>query len=386
LISLCKLRTIPVQAVPAAGYKYEMYSDLRLTDPTYMYETNTFVFNHVFDHGINLVGPDGQNLPTWYQKAITTKATQKKIFAKHGDKHAFVHNNSIVYDNGSGNLKDLTRLNYFYITKRYNVDDLYKIWDIIFSDEDELIVLSSYAGDHYYILQMLLINLQDMTFENIGSFNSEHEFTGASLSARPSWGDNDNCIYCAYASNNELSINKFWWEIGFDHGEIYYYWYHIPYTLQDNSVPENCSISLNVSPDTDDTYFPVVLFEDTSGLPYSGWGNVSFKNYHGYVSNEDDHIPSVKDFALSCYPNPARSLIQLKLDTPLQTQHHEVEIYNLRGQKVKSITTTGKKSNTGFEYDWNLKDANNKKVSSGIYFIRVKVDRKTKISKKITVL
>ncbi|HHV36575.1 MAG TPA: T9SS type A sorting domain-containing protein [Candidatus Cloacimonetes bacterium] len=369
-----------------AGYKYEMYPDLRLFELADLYGNNSFIFNHIFDHGINIVNQAGESLPIRHEKVITAKATQKKIFAKRGNKHAFVHNNSIIYDDGSGYLKDLTRLNYWYITKRYNPDDSYKIRDMILSDENTLIVLLSYTGTHHYILEMLLINLQDFTFSNMGSSYSEHEFTSASLSTRPSWGDDDDCFYVAYVTNSELFVNKAWWEAGDDWGEVYYHCYHIPYTLQDNSVPENCSFSLNVSPDTDNTYFPVVLFEDTSGMPYSGWGNVSFKNYHGHVSNEDDHIPSVKDFALSCYPNPARSLIQLKLDTPLHTQHHEVEIYNLRGQKVNSITDTGKKSNTGFEYDWNLRDANNKKVSSGIYFIRVKVDGKTKISKKITVL
>ncbi|MFA5615167.1 MAG: T9SS type A sorting domain-containing protein, partial [Methanoculleus sp.] len=65
---------------------------------------------------------------------------------------------------------------------------------------------------------------------------------------------------------------------------------------------------------------------------------------------------------------------------------HVVEIYNLRGQKIRSISGLGTKSEASTKYDWDMKDANNKRVSSGIYFIRVKIDGKTKISKKITVL
>lgn len=361
-----------------AGYKYQMYSDLRLI------ELSTSIFGYVFDHGINIVNQDGIGPNIRNQKVITSRATQKKIFDTSGNKSAFVHNNNILYDNGTGNLIDLTKLNYWYIAKRYNADDYYKIEDMIFSDENTLIVLSSYDGDNDYCLNMLLINLQNGTFDNIGTFISQHEITSASLSTRPSWGEHDSSFYCAYVSNNEIYINKVWWEEGYDYG-VYYDSHHIPYHLYDNSVPENCSINLNVSPQINDTFFPVVLCEDSSGLPYSGWGNVSFKNYHGYVSNEDDFIPGVKEIALSCYPNPARDRLELKLDILPHIQH-EVDIYNLRGQKVRSITGLGVKGDTGLIYDWDMKDAKSKKVSSGIYFIRVKIDGKTKISKKITVM
>ena len=377
----------PGASMGGSGYRYEMHSDLRLLEPTYSIEFGTSLFSYVFDHGINLVSQTGQRPPIVNEKVVSTRATQKKTFATCENKYAFVHNNSILYDNGSGNLRDLTTVNYFYIAKRYDAEAHYKVEDLIFSDENTLIVLSSYAGsvENYYVLQLMLINLQNMTFAIIGSFTSEHEFTGASLSTRPPWGDHDNTFYCAYVTDNEISINKVWWEPGNDYGEPYYYGHSVPYHLYDNSVPENCSICLNVSPEIYGTYFPVVLFENTSGLPYSGWGNVSFKTFSGYVSNEDDHIPSVKDIALSCYPNPAHSHIQLKLDTPPHIQH-VVEIYNLRGQKIRSISGLGTKSEASTKYDWDMKDANNKRVSSGIYFIRVKIDGKTKISKKITVL
>ena len=362
-------RPYPGAAGFGSGYKYEITPDLRFN------EINTSIFSYVFDHGINLVNQEGIILPTINEKVVTTKATQKKIFAKSENRYAFAHNNSILYDDGTGNLQDLTQLNSWYMPGHIN--DRYKIVDMVFSPMNTLAILASYNNDRG--LGLMLINLGDMSFQDIKSFNSGHEITSASLTKTIR-----NTLHLAYVSNNQLFVNMIWW--GGVGSDPVYGWHCEPYGLVDNYVPDNCSISFNIMLEYSNGIFPIVLFENTSGLPYSGWGNVSFKNYYGYVSNEDELIPSVKDFALSCYPNPVRSLVQLKLDTPLPTEHHEVEIYNLRGQKVNIITDTGKKSNTGFEYDWNLKDVNDRKVSSGIYFIRIKVDGKTKISKKITVL
>lgn len=81
------------------------------------------------------------------------------------------------------------------------------------------------------------------------------------------------------------------------------------------------------------------------------------------------------------YPNPfnPKTTIMFDIGNAGKTQ---VEIFNVKGQKVKTLLNEymeiGKHS-----VIWEGKDSNNKRVSSGVYFYKVSVNGKQKISKML---
>ncbi|MCF7792442.1 MAG: CapA family protein [Candidatus Cloacimonetes bacterium] len=99
------------------------------------------------------------------------------------------------------------------------------------------------------------------------------------------------------------------------------------------------------------------------------------------VQNNENQIPDLKTAKLhQNYPNPFNpsTTISFSLNTEI-SENTELNIYNLRGQKVKSfrnhaefIETFGN-PNT-YSVTWNGTNNNNKHVSSGIYFYQLKVD------------
>jgi len=60
----------------------------------------------------------------------------------------------------------------------------------------------------------------------------------------------------------------------------------------------------------------------------------------------------------------------------------ELTVYNIKGQKVKSLVNDTQQAGTR-NVDWNCKDDNNNPVSSGIYFYKIKTDADVKMSKMI---
>ncbi len=90
------------------------------------------------------------------------------------------------------------------------------------------------------------------------------------------------------------------------------------------------------------------------------------------TSNEDDYIahPTVK---LSCFPNPFRvsTMINLKTQAPLHSPI--IEIYNVKGQRIKSLELRNIISGE-ISITWDGTDNIQKQVSSGLYFLKIKSD------------
>lgn len=98
------------------------------------------------------------------------------------------------------------------------------------------------------------------------------------------------------------------------------------------------------------------------------------------VSNE---IPEASRLSLnlSAYPNPFNPTTTLEFDNP-KHKNAEVSLYNIRGRLIKTmenLEVIGGKSRV----TWDGKDKNNKKVSSGIYFCKVKVGTLTNTQKLV---
>ncbi len=89
--------------------------------------------------------------------------------------------------------------------------------------------------------------------------------------------------------------------------------------------------------------------------------------------------------ALCNYPNPFNPETTIRFTTQNTKKNTELIIYNLKGQKVKTLVNevlpAGEHSVV-----WNGKDENNRSVASGVYFYKMKVDDKTIATKKCLLL
>ena len=108
------------------------------------------------------------------------------------------------------------------------------------------------------------------------------------------------------------------------------------------------------------------------------------------VDVEDYEIPKSEFIIsnLSNYPNPFNpsTSISFSLTTEF-TESTELIIYNLKGQKVKTLECGESLSTTadgvGYSISWNGTDSNNKAVSSGIYFYKLKAGKSSAMKKML---
>lgn len=143
---------------------------------------------------------------------------------------------------------------------------------------------------------------------------------------------------------------------------------------------------------------------DTTGLglpPYdlAGnwriWNNIIDMGCYEYgsepwVSNDDPAVPLIQLTRLSVYPNPFGVTANLKVNILGHTNKEVVrdvciDIYNIKGQKVKTIVLDPHKAEEQLTY-WDGRDQKGNSCSSGIYFLNLKVNCKSIVNRKLTLL
>jgi hypothetical protein len=87
----------------------------------------------------------------------------------------------------------------------------------------------------------------------------------------------------------------------------------------------------------------------------------------------EDEMGTLK-FSSSNYPNPFNPTTTISFSLPTET-NVELAVYNIRGQKVKDLA---KESFDKGQHNitWNGKDNNEKPVATGVYFYKLKADKK----------
>ncbi len=123
--------------------------------------------------------------------------------------------------------------------------------------------------------------------------------------------------------------------------------------------------------DSDQLYITLSLTDDGAnpGLIDPGWNinKISLKAFSPVVtSNENDVIQTSTSLLGNNYPNPfnPETSISFKLDAK-STHNAQIDIYNLRGQKVKRIPLNDKEIKAG-KVIWNAENQ-----ASGIYLYRL---------------
>jgi len=105
--------------------------------------------------------------------------------------------------------------------------------------------------------------------------------------------------------------------------------------------------------------------------------------------NSDDEIASCNTF-LTNYPNPFNPSTTIYFETTENTENDVIEIYNVKGQKVKtlecgeSLATTA--DGVGYSISWDGTDYYHNQVSSGVYLYQIKTDEGVLMSKKMLLL
>jgi hypothetical protein len=107
--------------------------------------------------------------------------------------------------------------------------------------------------------------------------------------------------------------------------------------------------------------------------------------FNNGISNSEDHQLPTTSYQLTNYPNPFNPETTIQF-TAEDVESAEVIIYNIKGQKIKTFDVILSGVEGQSSIIWNGTDDNDKSVSSGIYFYKLKIDGKSMISKKMILL
>lgn len=100
------------------------------------------------------------------------------------------------------------------------------------------------------------------------------------------------------------------------------------------------------------------------------------------TSNSTDAV-AFTNLTLSNYPNPFATQTTLKVHG-LKQNNVVINIYNVRGQRVRTIQGDDVKGGNG-SVTWNGEDANGDKLPSGLYFAKIKTNNES-VTKKILIM
>ncbi len=103
-----------------------------------------------------------------------------------------------------------------------------------------------------------------------------------------------------------------------------------------------------------------------------------------HTSSEEDLIVQTK--LIGNYPNPFNPSTDIRFQTSDFSNDAQIDVYNLKGQKVKTLLINSSMLKPINSVTWNGDDENNQPVSSGIYFYKLNVKGKTKAVKKCLLL
>jgi len=121
----------------------------------------------------------------------------------------------------------------------------------------------------------------------------------------------------------------------------------------------------------------------------SGWAKFALAKIASANTVSISKIVNFPNPAGTGYPARPNTLTTLAFDFTKPPQNMDVAIYNLPGEKVKTIPGDRLKFNVlassdykwVYEYDWDGKNDDGENVAQGMYFYRLKADGMTKIGK-----
>jgi len=99
-----------------------------------------------------------------------------------------------------------------------------------------------------------------------------------------------------------------------------------------------------------------------------------------------ENIVTVGVILLQNYPNPFNPETTISFNLQESVSHAGIEIFNIKGQKVKTLNVVNPITNSMNSVVWDSKDDNGKKVASGTYLYRLILDDQVVTSKKMILI
>lgn len=103
-------------------------------------------------------------------------------------------------------------------------------------------------------------------------------------------------------------------------------------------------------------------------------------------TGETENIVAVGVDLLQNYPNPFNPETTISFNLQKPVSQVEIEIFNVKGQKVKTLKVVDPINNAVNKIVWDSKDNNGKKVASGTYLYRLKLDDRVVATKKMILI
>jgi len=107
-----------------------------------------------------------------------------------------------------------------------------------------------------------------------------------------------------------------------------------------------------------------------------------------FVSAEEEEQVPQPQITMYNYPNPFNpsTTIQFSNEQNQQNEQLQIEIYNVKGQKIKTIPLILSGVEGQSSIIWDGRDENNQPVSSGIYFYQLRIDGNSKAINKMILM
>ena len=216
---------------------------------------------------------------------------------------------------------------------------------------------------------------QAIWFENIDNVFQAHETIGYGMSRGLAIEiadfDNDNDMDVVTASINN---DRIYW---FENDEM---------DFTSHTITSTYDGAADVYP------FDIDLDGDIDILSTAQYANkVSLWENQLFTHVQDDIVVELDNYSISNYPNPFNPSTIIYFITSNLHDFLQIEIYNLKGQKIKTLFPNLSHSNFVEESGelsviWDGTDYNDQPVSSGIYLYKLKADGKMKASNKMILL
>lgn len=121
------------------------------------------------------------------------------------------------------------------------------------------------------------------------------------------------------------------------------------------------------------------LIPDLLSAPGEAIGNYAQGIYYN-LTPDQNQVPEIKTALISAYPNPFTSSTSISLSMGKEKSSIQLNIYNLRGQKVKTLFEGTLESGI-HNLIWDATDDKGRKVASGIYYCKLHSAGKSQLLK-----
>jgi len=121
-----------------------------------------------------------------------------------------------------------------------------------------------------------------------------------------------------------------------------------------------------IKKDSDEVYN---LLPDLLSAPGEAIGNYEQGIFYNLIPDQNQ-IPEINTALISAYPNPFTNSTSISLIMGKEKSPIQLNIYNLRGQKVKTLFD-GTLDSGNHNLIWDATDDNGRKVASGIYYCKL---------------